>query len=299
MKIEEEITNAAGNGAIAGLGVGPQGEPGRNPRKRGKFAGNPTFIVSRQKFLGITEAKRKGKHWRKYLDEDEAYHDVRDYAYSCDGPIIVEDEATGHCAFVRYGKKSLFEAEENNVKNTKEWRRALGDAGKDARDVRADAKNNYGKEKFLGKFKGHYVRKTSHDKEVAYHLQNPKTKKITHSVNGYEKKGVLDIHGAGSTGKSSVKMHDFYHHLIKKHVKALVGTSHSPGAKKVWQRLAKKQGVSLHGHHKGKAVNLDPQDEMETHAPRQTYPDNREPEEKTVAATKLVASYHKKGAKKL
>jgi hypothetical protein len=206
--------------------------------------------------------------------------------------------------FVRYGDGPLFEAEENSVANTGEWKKALSDAGKKAKDVRRDAKNNYGKDSYLGTFKGHRVRRTTYGQgDAAYHLEHPETGEITHSVNGEERRGVLTVGGASSTGKSPVKMHDFYHHLIRKHVKALVGTSHSEGAKKVWQKLSSKPGVSLHGWHKGKAVNLDPKDEMETHGPtRKSYSrskDKREPEEKTVAATKLVASYHKKGAKKL
>ena len=35
--IEEDMpTNAAGRGAVAGIGVGPDGEPGYNPRKKKK-----------------------------------------------------------------------------------------------------------------------------------------------------------------------------------------------------------------------------------------------------------------------
>lgn len=38
-KIEEDApTNSAGSGAIAGIGVGPDGEPGVSPRKKKKYA---------------------------------------------------------------------------------------------------------------------------------------------------------------------------------------------------------------------------------------------------------------------
>ena len=103
-KLKEEIANAVGGGAIAGLGVGPQGEPGR---KRGKFAGHETFIVKRNTFLSLREAKRKGKHWRTYLEEDDAYAELREYARKNKGPIVVECEATGACMFVRYGNGGL------------------------------------------------------------------------------------------------------------------------------------------------------------------------------------------------
>jgi hypothetical protein len=106
---EEAPANAAGGGNIAALGVGPKGEPGRSAQmmpmaRRGKFAGKPTFIVSSATFNALREAKKSRKHWRKYLDEDSAYHDLREYAKKCKDPIIVEDERTGACMYVRYGK---------------------------------------------------------------------------------------------------------------------------------------------------------------------------------------------------
>jgi len=303
MKLFEEMMTTA-----AGPGMGDSGEafkPSRPIARRGKFAGQETFIVKSEVFNSLKQAKKKGKHWRKFLGEDDAYHDLREYARKQKGPIVVEDERTGACMYVRYGKSGIYEAYENSIDTgDRGW---LSDAGKDARNVRGDVRNNYGKDKYLGKFKGMYVRKTTHGEgDAAYHLQDPKTKKITHSVNGEERRGVLKVGGASSTGDSSIKMHDFYHHLLKHHVKALVGTDHSEGAKKVWQKLAKKRGVSLHGWHKGKAVNLDPGDESETHGPRppsrsgwDSEKDTRSPEEKTAADTKLVASFHQKGAKRI
>ena len=105
--MKEEMANAVGGGNIAGLGVGPQGEPGlTKPRpiaRRGKFAGHETFVVAAETFNSLKLQKQKGKHWRKYLDEDEAYYDLREYARKHKGPIVVEDERTGACMFVRYG----------------------------------------------------------------------------------------------------------------------------------------------------------------------------------------------------
>lgn len=298
MKIQEEVpVNSVGDGSDVQTNV--QFKSMRPVARRGQFGKHQTFIVAHNTFVSLREAKKHKKHWKTYLDEDNAYHDLREYARKHKGPIVVEDESTGACMFVRYGEGNLFEAVENSI--TKDSRSALSDAGKKGRDVRRETKINYGKESYLGRFQGHNVRKTKFGKDdAAYHLEDPKTGDITHSVNGTEKNGVLTVGGASSTGNSKIKMHDFYHHLIKKHIKALVGSDHSEGAKKVWQKLSSKRGVSMHGSHKGKAVNLDPKDESETHAPRAGYPkDTREPEEKTVAATKLVASYHKKGAKKL
>lgn len=108
--VDEE--NAVGSGAVAGLGVGPQGEPGRPPQlmpmaRRGKkFMGVETFIVSSRVFNQLRDAKRKGKHWRKYLDEDDTFHHIRMEARkNKKGAIIIEDENTGALIFARYGKE--------------------------------------------------------------------------------------------------------------------------------------------------------------------------------------------------
>jgi hypothetical protein len=110
---EEAPANSVGGGKIAGLGVGPQGEPGRPAQfmpmmrrktPRGKFAGHETFIVPSKLYNSLREAKKHKKQWRKYLDEDDSYHDIREYARKKKkGPIIVEDERTGACMYVRYG----------------------------------------------------------------------------------------------------------------------------------------------------------------------------------------------------
>ena len=109
MKLNEEmIGNSASSGAIAGIGIGPQGEPGLTKPKpvarRGKVLGVETFIVSSSTFNSIKHQKKKGVHWKRYLEEDDAYHDLREYARKKrKGPIIVEDERTGACMYVRYG----------------------------------------------------------------------------------------------------------------------------------------------------------------------------------------------------
>lgn len=128
-KIEEE-GNTAGGGAIAGLGVGPQGEPGvskKNQKKHqsrnlnmfrrgqpaalqeakmGKFAGHDTFIVSSDKYHTAKNEKKKGKHWKNYIGEDECGMQIREYANkNHKKPIILQDESTGAMCYARYGKK--------------------------------------------------------------------------------------------------------------------------------------------------------------------------------------------------
>lgn len=97
----------------AGLGVGSpsQREPGMpselmpmQRRKKGSFMNQETFIVSHSTFNSLREAKKKHVRWKKYLEEDEAYYDLREYARKKrKGPIIVEDDFTGACMYVRYG----------------------------------------------------------------------------------------------------------------------------------------------------------------------------------------------------
>ena len=128
-KIEEEGTTAGG-GAIAGLGVGPQGEPGvskKNQKKHqsqnlnmfrrgqpaalqeakmGKFAGHDTFIVSSSMYHSAKNEKKKGKHWKNYIGEDEHGMQIREYANkNHKKPIILQDENTGAMCYARYGKK--------------------------------------------------------------------------------------------------------------------------------------------------------------------------------------------------
>jgi hypothetical protein len=96
MKIEEEIANVTGDAVQTNV-VFPKA-------RKGKFAGHETFILSRKTFNSLRAAKAKGKHWRKYLEEDDAYYDLRQHAKKKKkGPIIVEDETTGACMYVRYG----------------------------------------------------------------------------------------------------------------------------------------------------------------------------------------------------
>ncbi len=105
--MEEEM--GAGSGMIAGLGVGTQGEPGRPPelmpmaRRSKKFMGIEPYVVPSKVFNQIREAKKKGKHWRTFLDEDESYHHIRlEARKSKKTPILIEDEVTGAMCFVRY-----------------------------------------------------------------------------------------------------------------------------------------------------------------------------------------------------
>ena len=106
---EDAPANAVGTGSgVAGLT--PNSLPGRPSeimpmaRRGKKFMGVEPYIVSSKVFNQLRESKRRGKHWRTYLEEDDAYHHIRMEAKKSKGPIIVEDERTGALMYVRYGK---------------------------------------------------------------------------------------------------------------------------------------------------------------------------------------------------
>lgn len=109
--VEEDavpIANAAGNGGIAGIGIGPDGEPGIKKRptmlRRKKFAGNVVFEVDSESFYKATWGKKKYKHWKSYIKDEYVHEEIRDYARrNPKKPIIVQNEMTGAMQFIRYG----------------------------------------------------------------------------------------------------------------------------------------------------------------------------------------------------
>jgi len=71
----------------------------------GKFAGNDTFIVPSDVYHKARHEKRKGKHWKTYIGEDEHGAMIREYAAkNKKKPIILQDEKTGAMCYARYGK---------------------------------------------------------------------------------------------------------------------------------------------------------------------------------------------------
>lgn len=130
-KVQENV--AVGGGDVAGLGVGAKGEPGVSPRHQPKknksvanpiiadmlkrrspvmeeehleeetFAGAVVFEVSSKLFHNITLQKRKGKHWRTYLEEDDCYAEIREYANkNPKKKIVIRNENTGEMRYIRH-----------------------------------------------------------------------------------------------------------------------------------------------------------------------------------------------------
>jgi hypothetical protein len=74
---------------------------------KGKFAGEETFIVPAGAFMEARMARKKGKHWMKYIGEDSVGQEIREYYHKTKGkkPIILQCERTGAMHYAHYGKK--------------------------------------------------------------------------------------------------------------------------------------------------------------------------------------------------
>ena len=129
---EDAPTVNVGGGNIAGAGIGKDGEPGVPKKKQPRngsiptsailgmlrrkapsqlaeeslptFAGAVVFEVSSSLFHNLIHAKKKGRHWRTYLEEDDCFAEIREWANKNKGPIIVRNECTGEMRYVRYRK---------------------------------------------------------------------------------------------------------------------------------------------------------------------------------------------------
>jgi hypothetical protein len=101
---EDAPVNAVGGGAIAGLGVGAQGEPGVK-----RFAGVRLFDVKSNKFHKAIKGKKKFSNFKHWVETEDA-EDVKTYAAAYPKrPILVRNAANGvEMMFLRRGKsKSL------------------------------------------------------------------------------------------------------------------------------------------------------------------------------------------------
>jgi hypothetical protein len=106
---EDAPAMSAGSGAVAGIGVGPQGEPGISQStvlKRKKFAGMDVFEVNSDWFHKARFGKRKHARYEHYVGTDAIGEAIRAYANEdYTRPIIIQDERTGAMCYLRYGKK--------------------------------------------------------------------------------------------------------------------------------------------------------------------------------------------------
>ena len=135
----------------------------------------------------------------------------------------------------------------------------------------------------------HVYASHNHGGGMTHFTWHPKDKKIHHVLTNTEtskeKDGSLRLKYLTAHGRkdSHVRMGDVYHHLVTKHNRVLVGTSHSKGAEKMWGRLRDRSDIHVHGEHPdGTHVELKPGDK--THAHTTT----KDPEEKKTGRMTLV-----------
>lgn len=98
--LEDAPANAAGMGNVAGIGVGPKGEPGFKPH--GKFAGHAVFHVDPDRYHKSIKGKKKSGRYKSYVGEDEVGQAIRQYGRTNPGKgIILSDPRSGAMTFLR------------------------------------------------------------------------------------------------------------------------------------------------------------------------------------------------------
>lgn len=104
--VEDAPANAAGAGGVAGLGVGPQGEPGvMLPRKRrmdeDRFAGGDVLDTDMGVIMNIKEPKKRWERYAKYVGVEEDGEAIRQHARKSPRDIILRDGKTGTMTYLR------------------------------------------------------------------------------------------------------------------------------------------------------------------------------------------------------
>lgn len=116
--LREDVPANSTAGAGEGMGNNPatfmsrsaQAQHVNKPKilRRGRFAGNETFVLEREDYARLmgTQGKRPYHQWRRYLEGQEWADDIREFANkNPKKPVIIECGATGHMTHLRYGKK--------------------------------------------------------------------------------------------------------------------------------------------------------------------------------------------------
>lgn len=105
---EDAPANAAGTGAVAGLGVGPQGEPGVNLQKRkkhepiDKFAGADVFETDGDKVWSSRFGKNRYHRYSKYVGDDDMGESIRQHGRDRKtGDIVLRDQKTAVMTYLR------------------------------------------------------------------------------------------------------------------------------------------------------------------------------------------------------
>jgi len=87
-------------------GSGDTGDVWMTKKQQKKFANTNCYEVSSDTYAKCIQGKKKYKHWKSFVGEDDTGHEIRTYARSNpDSPIIIQDQKTGAMVYLRYGKK--------------------------------------------------------------------------------------------------------------------------------------------------------------------------------------------------
>jgi hypothetical protein len=99
----------------------------------------------------------------------------------------------------------------------------------------------------------HQVHRVDHrDGSTSYHAYNPQTNKSDMVVDGIQSRNSFHIDTLAGRDGSTIKAHEFYHHLIHKHNIELVSSDvHSTGGEKVWRSLAGHPTIDMSAERSG------------------------------------------------
>jgi hypothetical protein len=75
-------------------------------RKPQYFGGKRVFTVNSNAFNKALQGKKKFKHYRSYVQDEETTSEIREYLKTNkDAPVIVQDEITGSMVYLNHGKR--------------------------------------------------------------------------------------------------------------------------------------------------------------------------------------------------
>jgi hypothetical protein len=75
-------------------------------RKPQYFGGKRVFTVNSNAFNKALQGKKKFKHYRSYVQDEETTSEIREYLKANkNAPVIVQDEITGAMVYLNHGKK--------------------------------------------------------------------------------------------------------------------------------------------------------------------------------------------------
>ena len=112
--IDEDMpTNAAGRGAVAGIGVGPDGEPGINPKKKKK----KTLIDARSKSYKVHRERLEKARAKREEKKSKLAQKVAEDTLNFEREKFIEEDNSEQIKKLQKMLKHL----ERKKKNTRRW----------------------------------------------------------------------------------------------------------------------------------------------------------------------------------